>query len=74
MHVVLLCINHTKCLLHYMFMTLTLKQCDLAFVGKKSIPVSAGKTKKPSKGNVALALVSLVILYFLDNLLVKRIH
>ncbi len=47
MHAVLLCINHTKglkWLLHYTAcMTLTLKQGDLAFVGKKSIPVPAGK-------------------------------
>ncbi len=46
-----------------MCMTLTLKQGDLAFVGKKSIPVSAGKKKKkkPSKGNIALV----VLLFFL---------
>ncbi len=47
-----------------MCMTITLKQGDIVFVGK-SIPVSAGK-KKTSKGNIALALVSLVRFFWSD--------
>ncbi len=60
MHAVLLCINHTKglkWLLHYTAcMTLTLKQGDLAFVGKKAY-LSQQVKKSTTKGNIALALV-----------------
>ncbi len=42
-----------------MCMTLTLKQGDLAFVGKKAY-LSQQVKKSTSKGNIALALVSLV--------------
>ncbi len=43
-----------------MCMTLTLKQCDFAFVGKKAYLSQQVKKKNPSKGSKALALVSLV--------------
>ncbi len=46
-----------------MCMTLTLLQGNLAFVGKKAY-LSQQVKKKPSKGNIALALVSLVSFFF----------
>ncbi len=51
-----------------MCMTLTLKQSDFAFVGKKAY-LSQQVKKSTSKGNIALALVSLVrfFFFFLDR-------
>ncbi len=46
-----------------MCVTLTLLQGNLAFVGKKAY-LSQQVKKKPSKGNIALALVSLVSFFF----------
>ncbi len=46
-----------------MCMTLTLLQGNLAFVGKKAY-LSQQVKKKTSKGNIALALVSLVSFFF----------
>ncbi len=51
-------------------MTLTLKQGDLAFVGKKAYLSKQVKKKNPSKGNIALALVSLLRFFFFGQILV----
>ncbi len=50
-----------------MCMTLTLKQGDLAFVGKKAYLSQQVKKKKTSKWNIALALVSFVSVFFLSD-------